>query len=372
MVVDIALVLAGGGARGAYQAGAIKALGEISGTNPYQIITGTSAGAINASYLASHLDTFKHSAAELASFWSEVSPEQVYKTAVTSLSRIAVKWLYDLAFGGVKGGDRINALLDTTPLRNLLLKRINFADIQANLDNGLLRSLEISATNYATSENISFVQTNERMPPWTRIRRRSEMTYISIHHVMASSSIPVCFPPIRIGGSYYGDGSVRNTAPLSPAIRLGASKLLIVGVRKPLEQTARNHTEEIYPSIARIASILLNSIFLDTIDSDLERLGRINKTIRAIPEEVADGTKLKPIDYLYLHPSQDLGMVAAEKYEDLPFAIKYLLAGLGTKNEASELISYLLFQADYCSYLAKLGYQDTIERRAEIETFLTT
>jgi NTE family protein len=370
-----ALVLSGGGARGAYQAGVIQALTEITlghtSKPPVDIISGVSAGAINAAYIASTFDRLGASAEKLSHFWSTITTDQVYKTGFSSLSKIAVRWVYDLAFGAMKGKTKIKALLDTDPLRALLYEKIDFNNIYTNVAKKSFDALEISATNYTTSQNTSFVQAHSNAPNWHRIKRKSKISQITVNHVMASASLPLCFPPIFIQGGYYGDGCIRNTAPLSPAIRLGADKLIIVGVRRPLVIQDEENEEILYPTVARIASVLLNSILLDAIDADLERLNRINQTITAINKQPGDQVPLKTINYLYLHPSMDLGLIAAEKFEDLPTSIKYMLKGLGSKLEASEVISYLLFEPEFCRYLVKLGYSDTMARKTEVTAFFS-
>ncbi|MGE0174728.1 MAG: patatin-like phospholipase family protein [Oligoflexales bacterium] len=368
-----ALVLSGGGARGAYQAGVIQALSEITlghtSKPPVDIISGVSAGAINAAYIASTFDKLGSSAERLSHFWSTLTTDQVYKTGFTSLSRIAVNWAVDLAFGAMRGKTKIKALLDTDPLRTLLFSKIDFNNIYTNIANKKFEALEISATNYTTSQNTSFVQAHGNVANWHRIKRKSKISQITVNHVMASASLPLCFPPIFIQGNYYGDGCIRNTAPLSPSIRLGADKLIIIGVRRPLLIQDEDTEELLYPTVARIASVLLNSILLDAIDADLERLNRLNQTITAFPKQPGDQVPLKTIQYLYLHPSMDLGLIAAEKFEDLPVSIKYMLKGLGSKLEASEVISYLLFEPEFCRYLVKLGYSDTMARKLEIKDF---
>ncbi len=364
----VGLVLTGGGARGAFQAGAVRAISEIAAdsgrSRPLSIITGCSAGAINATYVSAHIDR-PEEIARLADFWGNLRSDQVFRSDARSLSKIGVRWLFDLAFGGLRRRVGIKSLLDTQPLRELITQRIPFQNIPEQLRAGHLDALEVHATDYSTSANVSFVSQHVEHEPWERINRLSVSTTIGVEHVMASSSIPLFFPPAIVEGRYFGDGSLRNTAPLSPAIHLGAERLIIVGVR--MTQTIDYHRQlPVKPTVARILSMILNAVFMDAVDTDLERLTRINRTVGLVPAEDRSSSGLRPIEFVYIRPNIDVGRMAANFYDRLPDSLRYLLRGLGSAEEASELVSYLLFHEEYCGTLVNLGYESAMAMRPEI------
>ena len=370
----MALVLSGGGARGAYQAGAIKALVKILHKKgikyPFPIVSGASAGAINAAFMAAWADDLLDAAPRLAEFWTSIHSEQVFRTDLTSLGRIGMRWVRGLMFSGIKRQRSLYSLLDTKPLRHLLDNEIPFWRISDNIKEGFIDAVEITATDYGTSECISFIQTNDPKLNWVRARRRSVATRLGLEHVMASTAIPIFFPPLQIGRRPYGDGCLRNTAPLSAALQLGATKLLIVGVRMVQSAEAElPDTTIVKPTIARVLSVLLNAIFMDALEFDLERTKRINATLDYIPKKAYKEIDLRKIEMLILQPTEDLGLIAGRMFDALPSSIKYLFRGLGSSSEASELVSYLLFEPSYCGYLVELGYNDTLARKDEVLEF---
>lgn len=370
------LVLTGGGARGAYQAGVIQGLGEIAaardGKIPFSIITGASAGAINASFVAATADQFCTSSTKLSSFWGKLRTRDVFRTDVVSLGRIGLQWAADVMFGKLKRTKGARALLDTEPLRQLLPSYVPFDRIRSNIDNGVIRAFEVTATDYQSAENISFIMTRDPNVAWQRSRRRSMPAEIGLDHVLASAAIPLFFPPVEVGGRHYGDGCLRNPAPLSPAIRLGARKVLIVGVRHPRSPSEMDALPAMRPTVGRVLSMLLNAILMDAVEFDLERLTRINATLSAIPEPLRESMPLKEIDLCVIRPSEDLGQYAASQFGRLPDPLQYLIGGLGSRHEASELISYLLFEPAYTGFLTELGRKDVLARKDEIEDFLYT
>lgn len=396
-----ALVLSGGGARGAYQAGAINALtliaSELGIAKPFQIITGVSAGAINAAYLAAHAQDLGPAAERLTTFWSALRSEQVFRTDAWSLGRIGFHWAVDAVSGGPRVGQRSRALLDTSPLRNLLHRNIPFSAIRTNLATKHLDAFAVSATNYATSECISFFMhsaTAASPSPWRRSRRVGLPWEIGVPEVMASSAIPLLFPPVTVGARHFGDGCLRNSAPLSPAVHLGADRLIAIGVRRatpidafqpPAARDKISHADlldadgdqphgakpSLAPSIARVLNVLINAVLLDGVDADIERLMRINKTVSLLPEEARKQSPLRVIDCLYLHPSTDIARIAIEESSNMPRLIRYLVSGLGSMSEAADVISYLLFEPSFCRRLIRLGYEDTMARKEEISKILT-
>ncbi len=370
----IGLVLSGGGARGAYQAGVVSAISEIAQSvrvqRPFQIFSGVSAGAINSTFLAAGSDNFHQTTKKLTDMWSTLSSEKVFYTDAGSLGKIGLKWMGDLSLGGLMGTSPGKALLDTAPLKDLLIDNLNFSQIQENIDKGFLRAVAVSAMEYQTSNTITFVQGEKDVPSWTRSRRQSELAQIKAEHVMASSAIPLLFPPIQIQNRYFGDGCVRNMAPCSPAIHLGADKLIVIGVRRLSEvaiaQSLKNSNSNVPPSAAKVFNVLLNSVLLDGVELDIERMNRINEFVSHVPKKSLDQLSFKPVDLVWIHPSQDIGAIAYQKASSLPRLVRYLLKGLGPLEDAAEIISYLSFDPEFCSILIDMGYEDGMASKEEI------
>jgi NTE family protein len=369
----IGLVLTGGGARGAYQAGVLHGIADICDIvklpNPFNIISGCSAGSINAAYLAANCHRMKQGASELAAFWSQLKTKEIFRTDIFSLGNIGSKIITDVALGGIRKKKKARSLLNTNPLKDLVGKYVQFPQIRENINAGILGSLSVTATEYMSSENISFVMSKDESFKWSRARRRSVFSEITLNHIMASTAIPLFFPAYDIDGLFYGDGCLRNQAPLSPAIHMGADRLLIIGVKK--ETPDDMHLRRVMqPSLGRVISVLMNAILMDNVEYDIERLSRINTTIDAVPVENRNKITLRKIDYLHLRPSVDLGKLASEKFDLLPETIKYLVSGIGSRTEASELISYLMFESEYCHELSKIGYDDAMGQMDKILRFL--
>lgn len=370
-----ALVLSGGGARGAYQVGVLKAVGELAKEyqleNPFQILCGVSAGSINASFLASQCQDFPRATQNLVDLWASLSSDQIFRTDAFSMGKIGLKWVGELSFGGFGTSTAGRALLDTEPLFNLIRKNLDQPQIAENLKNLKLHSLAITALDYQTSESITFVQALEEFPGWKKIRRSSEPAVIQAEHVLASSSIPILFPPTQVGDRHFGDGCVRNISPLGPALYLGAREILVIGVRIHDEiSPPAVHGPSPSPSVARVANLLLNSVMLDGIEADVERLNKINEFLRRVPAEHQVNLNFKKVNALFISPSEDIGLIAAELSSRLPRIIRYLLKGLGPLNEAKEIISYLLFEKEFTYRLIEMGYKDGMDRKAEILRFL--
>ncbi len=370
----LGLVLSGGGARGAYQSGVLLGIAEIASamglSHPFKIVTGVSAGAVNAASLVSSQADFGDVATKLTKDWSTITPDQVFKTDAMSVGRLGFKFMFDTAMGALHKKKLARSLLDTSPLRKYLEKNIPFSEIANTLKSGKIESLALTAMNYTNSNSMTFVQSHNPSAMWDRSRRKSVQSTIGVEHVMGSGAIPLFFPPVGIGDDHYGDGCLRNTAPLSPAIHLGADRLMVIGVRRPdhLAPAVQAHIE---PSLARVLGVILNALLMDAIEFDMERLARINSTVDLIPTETRNKMQLRKIEYLWIRPSQDIGKIAAGLYHKLPNMIRYLVSGLGSQKEASELTSYLLFDPEFCGELVRLGREDALSNREAIEKFFT-
>jgi NTE family protein len=376
---NIGLVLSGGGARAAYQVGAVRALSEIwgAGPSPFNIYAGLSAGAINCTSLASNSDNFAEAARILTETWMALHPNAVYRTEARTLASLGIRWMKDLTVGGLVGVSQVNYLLDTSPLRTLLGQRIDFARITTLIKAGVVHGVAVSATNYLTGTIVTTFDGAADIKPWLRTGRIAVRGEVRLDHVMASAAIPLFFPPVVIDGNAFADGGVRMTTPTSPAIHLGADKIVAIGIRyaHTPEQTRKQNLEAASPhvTVAQIGGALLNALFLDSLDDDLERLARVNRTLELIPADTrrAHPDLLRRIPALLLRPSRDLGRLAASEYERFPAMLRHLLRGTGATGESGwDLVSYLAFQPGYVGSLIELGYADTMRRRDEIEAFL--
>ena len=373
MTPKIGLVLSGGGARGAYQAGVIKALGEIAFqagiTRPFPIITGISAGALNAGYLAAHADDIRAACRDLSTLWSTIHTGMVFRSNISSLMRIGLRLMGQLIAGGMYRSAAPQALLDTRPLGYFLNRVVPPGKIAENLRRNFLDAISITATDYGAARTVSFVQSAADFDLWTRARRTSVREDIRTEHLMASSALPVIFPPIRIGDRYYGDGSLRNTAPLSPAVHLGADRLIVISVRKETSIVPSELTAQPRPSIGRVLSEVLNAIVMDATTVDLERLARVNQTLELVGHDHKMKTGLRQVEAFTIHPSEDIGKIAREESKHLPRSVRYLVRGLGSRSDSSDLISYLLFEIPYTNRLVELGYRDGIKQQSELTKF---
>ncbi len=369
----VGLILTGGGARAAYQVGVLWAISRLlpkDATNPFPIICGTSAGAINAASLAVNADYFRVGIARLMAVWRNFHAHRVYRTDPVGVMSYGARWLAALMVGGL-GRHNPASLLDNSPLAGLLKSKLDFGKIQKCIDSGALCAVSITASGYTSGQSVTFYQAVSSMSPWQRARRVGIAAPIGLEHLLASSAIPFMFPPVKINREYFGDGSMRQIAPISPALHLGAERVLVVGVTQA-EQPNRVKGDE-YPSLAEIAGHALNSIFLDSMEADLERLQRINRTIKLVPSQklAESGLSLHQVDVLVISPSESIEGIAQKHVHSLPRTIRFLLRGVGaTRRRGANLMSYLLFERPFCSDLIDLGYKDAMRRKQEILTFL--
>ena len=363
------LVLTGGGARAAYQVGVLKAVRDILGNpvkNPFPILCGTSAGAINAASLAAYADDFTRAVGNLLEFWEHMRCEHIYRTDAWSILRSGARWL-----GAMMLLSRHNpvSLLDNEPLRGLIEKHLDFSRIQSHIDSGALYAACVTASGYTSGQSVSFFQGGSGLEGWERNQRLGAAVSLKMEHLLASAALPFLFPAIKVHREYFGDGSMRQIAPVSPALHLGADRVLVVGTGRQSSGEARARSN-VYPSLAQVAGHALNSIFLDSLMVDIERLERINRTVRLIPPEAMKDSTLRPIKVLFVTPSQPLERLAARFIHELPGTVRFLLRPTGALNRSgSNLASYLLFEQSFCRALIDLGYQDTAAREGEVRAF---
>jgi NTE family protein len=373
----LALTLTGGGARGAYQAGVLQRLGEAVGDLQFGIITGVSAGAINAAFVANHRGSLGSATHELAGLWAALSTEEVLRGTPLELARNVTRWGVQLLSGGLETLPRVRGLLDTEPLRALLTRVLcdekgELSGVRDNLERRRLGAFAVTTTSYATGQAMTFAERAADQPrvSWERPYRMGCSATIGVNHVMASAAIPLLFPAVKIGNSWHGDGSVRQAAPLSPALRLGARRVLVIStVREPYEHPPESTRDDPYPSLARIVGVTLNSLLYGHTEFDAEQLRRITDLVRAS----AQPTGFKPVELFLMRPSADLAQVAAQYEHKLPRALRYLTRGLGTRDENStDLLSTLLFDSAYTEQLVECGRRDAEAQIDALVRFVRT
>ena len=371
----VGLVLTGGGARAAYQVGVLRAISELLPKdirNPFPIISGTSAGAVNAAVLAANGSDFRRGVRQLMTVWKNFHAHHVYRADPAGVFLNTSRFALATLLGGGLGRRTQVSLLDNSPLAELLRTRLDFSTIQAAIDGGDLTAVSVTCSGYTSGQSVTFFQGVPGVEPWQRARRIGIAMPIGADHVLASSALPFIFPAVHIHREYFGDGSMRQTAPLSPALHLGADRLFIIGVGRQLQANVSERTKtEGYPSLAQIAGHCLNSIFLDALEVDLERLQRVNRTLARLPPAARNDNALPlhQVDFRLFSPSVELERIAMSFVHELPRSMRILLHGALTRR-GSNLVSYLLFEKAYCRALIQLGYDDSMGRKDDIMEFL--
>ena len=366
------LILTGGGARAAYQVGVLKAVRELlpmPEKNPFHIVCGTSAGAINAATLAVFADNFDAGVQNLLEVWENIRAYHVYRSDPIGIAKSGAHWLASMM---LIARSSPMSLLDNTPLADLVRRSLDFGRIQENIDAGALYAVSITCSGYSSGQSVSFYQGGPGVVGWERTQRVGCAMPLRAEHLLASSALPFIFPAVKINREFFGDGSMRQIAPMSPALHLGADRVLVIGSGRHSVEPPRV-LGSTHPSLAQIAGHALNSIFLDSLNVDIERVQRINRTISLIPPDMAQqaGMPLRKINVLVLSPSRQISRVAVPYLDELPRTVRFLLRGVGAMNrDGSNLASYLLFERGFCRALIDLGYQDTMAHRAEVLEFL--
>src|SRR5271169_2451329 len=371
MEQKLGLVLTGGGARAAYQVGVLKGIAELlprRARNPFQVICGTSSGALNAAALAINARQFRKGVQYLVNMWKNFQPSDIYRTDVLGVMSNGMRWLAGLLLNsfGIRRMDRVS-LLDNTPLVKLLDEIMPCEKIQDSIDAGALHALSITASGYGSGQSVTFYQGAKDIQPWTRARRVGMPTMIENNHLLASSAIPFFFPAVHIHREYFGDGSMRQIAPISPAMHLGASRVLVISTISHADKQQREQIDA-YPTLAQIAGHTLDSIFLDSLEVDLERIRRINQTLKVVPEGARQQINLRHVDVLVISPSQEIEKIAERYIHGMPWTIRFLMSLIGVvrRGGGANLLSYLLSEKNFCRALIDMGYRDALARKEEI------
>lgn len=371
------IVLTGGGARAAYQVGVLRAISAITNyqTNPFRIISGYSAGAINGTWLGGRTENFERAVQSMWDEWSALTTEKVFNTEVPNVLYMALRWIKDRSFGGVHQNQRqINYLLDTLPLQNFIKSRIDYEGLRQHLHSGALYGVSITSVNYHTGQSVTFYSGSEEIQDWRSLNRVSVRADLGPDHVIVSAAIPIFFPPKQIGKYHYGDGMIRLNAPLSSAIKMGVEKLMVIGIRGPSSQIVNEPEGGDHVTLGEIAGTILNGLFFDSLDADLDRMARINRTVSLMShEELGKGSDhLRKIPILVMKPKEEISQLSSCQLTLLPGTLRFLLKGIGIKeNRGTDLLSYLAFEPQYIRTLLEAGYEDTMQRKSEIIEFFS-
>ena len=375
--IKTGLVLPGGGARGAFQVGVLKALAELlpaRAMSPFPVLSGTSAGAINSVVLATKARNFRTAVQELEGVWGNFRSEQVFRTDALTMLRSSLHWAAAIVLGGFIVG-MPKSLLDNGPLRALLSRNLRFPRIQTAVERGYLHGVAVTAAGYGTARSTSFFQGAPQIRSWERTRRIGLRQPLHLDHLMASIAVPFIFPPVTINGGWFGDGAMRQATPLSPAIHLGADRILVIGVRdEAADENLTRHEMEKPPSFAQIAGYMLDTLFMDGLYSDLERMTRINQLIDSVPADERTGSlkRMRPLDTMLIVPSRDLREIAYEHRRSMPAPLRILLRGIrGHSRPENRLLSFLLFESSYTRTLIELGYHDAMQVKDKLVDFVT-
>ncbi len=368
----LGLILPGGGARAAYQVGVLRAISDLlpaRASNPFPVVTGTSAGAVNATAIAVHAERFRVAVGNLERVWRNFQVGQVFKADTASMLRSGLHWLLAMMSGGWLLPPP-KSLFDNTPLRELLGQQFDFAAVRRSIDAGQLDALSIAAAGYASARSVAFCEARESGVSWSRLRRFGEPAQLSLDHLMASVAVPFLFPPVLMGDEYFGDGAMRQSSPFSPAIHLGADRLLVIGTRNEAHHrvVAQPPTP---PTFGQIFGYMLDALFTDGLSLDMERLVQINHLVEQGLAAGPDLTRLRRIDLLVILPSRDISEIARHHVGSLPRALRVLLRTMGALNTGGgQLMSYLLFQDTFTRELIALGYQDAMKRSDDLLAFI--
>ena len=367
----LGLVLPGGGARAAYQVGVLRAIADLlpaRSVNPFPVVTGTSAGAVNATAIAVHAERFRVAIGNLERVWRNFQVSQVFRTDTASMLRSGLHWFLAMMSGGWLLPPP-KSLFDNSPLRDLLRVHFDFAGVRRAIADGQLDALAIAAAGYVSARSVSFYEARPGSAPWSRLRRAGEPATLSLDHLMASVAVPFLFPPVLMGDEFYGDGAMRQANPFSAAIHLGADRLLVIGTRN--ESHVSTTVPPLCPTFGQIFGYMLDALFTDGLYSDMERLTQLNELADRVGPTNADGTQLRRIEMLVILPSRDISEIARHHVGSLPRGLRVLLRTMGAMNTGGgQLMSYLLFQDTFTRELIALGYQDAMKRSEDLQAFI--
>lgn len=377
-MAKLGLLLTGGGARAAYQVGVLRAISDIGHfkENPFNVISGVSAGAMNATWIAAMHSDFNHSTKSLWNSWASLEMEEVFKTNPGSFLKNLIHWIGDITLPPKQHkSPEFTSLLDSSPLINYINSKLDFDLIKKHISEKKLHGIAITTTNYNTGSSVTFFDGHPSIEPWQREWRTTRRTHITNSHILASTAIPIFFPPVRLDDGYYGDGGIKLSSPFSPLVHMGAEKILAIGIHHQNDKQSPSHPSYKFISMGDVAGTLLNTLFFHSIEADLERFKRINRTVSILTKDqlANEPDKLRYIPMLMIQPSKDLGQVGIKQFNRFPKTVRYLLKGIGASDlESKDLMSYLAFEKEYIQNLMELGYQDAMKKKDDVQLFFST